>query len=211
MIIKVVCAGKDDFSKLYKKDENEFLIGVDGGAQTLIKNKLDVDLAIGDFDSSSLNKVKAKSKAVMEFPVIKSESDLELTLKYIASKEFSKVVTKRALKNIIIYNATGKRLDHYQSTINAVIRYMHLPIIIVDSNNRIEIINSKTIFKKSEYKYISFFAIDEGTIISLSGFKYNLENYNLKLLDGLCLSNEIVEEKAQIETNNKKILVIQSN
>lgn len=211
MIIKIICAGQDSFSKLYKRDEGEFLIGVDGGADTLIKNRLPIDLAIGDFDSSSITRIKNRSKATIIYQPHKDKSDLELAIKHISSQEFRvDYITNRVIEKIIIYNATGKRLDHYQAVLNVIIRYMHLPIRVIDGHNMIEIVNSKTTFKKSDYQYISFFAVDEQTVISLRGFKYDLKQHPLSVYDSLCLSNEIIAEEAILETNNKKILVFHS-
>lgn len=212
MIIKIVCAGTDNFSQLYSHDEGEYLIGVDGGAKVILKNRLNIDLAIGDFDSSSVNVIRKKSKAIMVYEPHKDKSDLELALKHIASKDFKvDYIANKVIEDIIIYNATGKRLDHYHAIINLLIQYTHLPIKIIDKNNFIQIFNSNTVFKKNEYKYISFFAVDPDTVITLKGFVYNLDKYPLKVYDSLGLSNEIKEEKATMETNNKKILVIQSN
>lgn len=210
MIIKIVCAGVDDFSKLYSHDEDEFLIGVDYGAEVIIKNRLNPDLAIGDFDSGSINKIKAKSKSMIIYSSDKDQSDLELALNHVASTGFQEQYDAKLIRKIIIYNATGKRLDHYHSVINLLIRFTHLPIVLIDKNNMIEIINSNTEFTKNEYKYISFFAVDPGAVISLSGFKYNVENYPLGIHDAIGLSNEIVSDKAEIKTNNKKILVCRS-
>ncbi|MFA6627524.1 MAG: hypothetical protein WCT17_03225, partial [Bacilli bacterium] len=95
-------------------------------------------------------------------------------------------------------------------TINLLIRYTHLPIEILDNHNHFYVVNSRTVFKKGRYKYVSFFAIDPKTIITLEGFKYDITGYQLGQLDNLCLSNEIVEKEGILMTNNKKILVIQS-
>ena len=212
MIIKVVCSGSNNFSALYQKDEGEYLVGVDGGVDILIKKNLKIDLAIGDFDSSStVRNIKRHSRHVVQYSSIKDESDLELAINYIASANF-KVdhLANKMIKKIIIYNATGKRLDHYHAAVNLLIRYIHLPIQMVDKYNNIFIVNSNTTFKKDEMKYISFFAIDNNTVISLKGFKYELNNYNLNPNDNLGLSNEILGEEAILETNNKKILVIRS-
>jgi thiamine pyrophosphokinase len=212
MIIKIVCAGNDNFSQLYSHDEGEYLIGVDGGAKVILKNRLNIDLAIGDFDSSSVNVIRKKSKAILIYPPHKDKSDLELALKHISSKEFKvDYIANKVIEDIIIYNATGKRLDHYQSIINLLIQYTHLPIKIIDKNNLIQIVNSNTNFQKNEYKYISFFAVDPNTIITLTGFVYPLNKHPLKVYDSLGLSNEIEEDYGRMETNNKKILVIQSN
>jgi thiamine pyrophosphokinase len=62
---------------------------------------------------------------------------------------------------------------------------------------------------KNDYKYISFFSLNDDTMISLSGMKYNIENYNLKIDDNLCLSNEIITQ-CEVITNDY-ILIIESN
>ncbi|MFA5542819.1 MAG: thiamine diphosphokinase [Bacilli bacterium] len=212
MIIKVVCAGVDDFSKMYSPDDDEYLVGVDQGAETIIRNKLSPDLSIGDFDSGSINKIRNKSKSLIIYHPDKDKSDLELALIHLASKDFQEQHnTKKLLRKIILYNATGRRLDHYRSVINLLIRYTHLPIVLLDKHNRIEVVNANTVFKKNDYKYISFFAIDPDTKISLKGFKYNLDNAPLSIYDSFGLSNEILEKEGTLITNNKKILVFRSN
>ena len=212
MIIKVVCAGVDDFSKMYSPDDDEYLVGVDQGAETIIRNKLSPDLSIGDFDSGSINKIRNKSKSLIIYHPDKDKSDLELALIHLASKDFQEQHnTKKLLREIILYNATGRRLDHYRSVINLLIRYTHLPIVLLDKHNRIEVVNANTVFKKNDYKYISFFAIDPDTKISLKGFKYNLDNAPLSIYDSFGLSNEILEKEGTLITNNKKILVFRSN
>lgn len=212
MIIKIVCAGVDDFSKMYSPDDDEYLVGVDQGAETIIRNKLSPDLSIGDFDSGSINKIRNKSKSLIIYHPDKDKSDLELALIHLASKDFQEQHnTKKLLRKIILYNATGRRLDHYRSVINLLVRYTHLPIVLLDKHNRIEVVNANTVFKKNEYKYISFFAIDPDTKISLKGFKYNLDNAPLSIYDSFGLSNEILEKEGTLITNNKKILVFRSN
>ncbi len=211
MIIKIVCASSDAFSKLYSYDEEEFLIGVDGGADILIKKRLPINLAIGDFDSSKLEDIRSKASELILYPPHKNKSDFELAILHVFSPEFQKrYLGKRGIEKIIVYNATGRRLDHYRAIINVLVRYTHLPIEIIDTYNRIYVVNSNTTFKKNKYPYISFFAVDPQTIISLKGFKYDLNDYELGQYDNLCLSNEIISDNAELITNNKKILVIQS-
>ena len=204
MIVKVVCAGDNHFFKLYQPDENELLIGVDGGAKVLLNHQLPINLAIGDFDSSSIDEIKEHSDKVITFPSHKDKSDLELTLNYLES-------LNGKIDEVIIYNATGNRLDHYQSVINLLVSYSHLPLKIIDNNNLISLISSKTTFTKSNYQYISFFAAEVDTVISLKGFIYELTDYHLQMYDSLCLSNEIKDQEAIIDINNKKVIVFQSN
>jgi thiamine pyrophosphokinase len=54
MIAKLVCAGVDAFKEIYAPDENEILVGVDGGALKIIEAGYKPKIAIGDFDSGNL-------------------------------------------------------------------------------------------------------------------------------------------------------------
>lgn len=197
MIVKIVCASTNSFSKLYNKDDDEFIIGCDGGCKVLEDLNINYDLALGDFDSFSeslinpnITKIKFKSE--------KDESDLELALDY---------ALKLDPEKILICNATGKRIDHLLASINLLKKYKNSNIIILDEDNEISVSGSST-FSQNDYKYISFFSIAEETVISLRGFKYNLDNYHLSQQDSLCLSNEIINEGYLI--TNKEVLVIKS-
>lgn len=204
MIVKIICAGKDDFSKLYKKEEGEYIIAVDGGVKAVKNSNIIADLVIGDFDSCDLdiNEYSKNYIRKITFDKRKDFSDLELAL-----RECKKI--KDEVEKVIIYNATGGRLDHLYANILLLENYNDLKLEITDENNCVFVINKDTVFLKNEYKYISFFALEKETVISLTGFSYNLDNYELELNNPLCLSNEIVE-KGIIKVNNKKILVIRS-
>jgi len=200
MIIKIVCAGNNHFEELYQKDEDELLVGVDGGIENILNLGLKVDLALGDFDSTDIEKVKAACSNVKVFPKEKDFGDLELAIIEVIDLDFEK---------IIIYNATGNRLDHFYATINVLIKYSDYNIEILDKSNSIKIIKNDTIIEKTKYKYCSLFAVEEDTIISLTNLKYNLTDYLLKRDDNLCLSNEIIE-KGLIKVNNRKLIVIET-
>lgn len=197
MIVKIVCASKDSFSKLYTHDNDEFIIGCDGGCEIL--NKLDISyhLALGDFDSFDINKVNSNIN-IMKFKSEKDESDLELAIDY---------ALKLNPEKIEVYNATGKRLDHLYAGLNLLKSLNNDKIVIIDEFNKIYLSNSNS-FRKSKFKYISFFSIMPNTTISLKGFKYELDNYDLSINDSLCLSNEIIE--VGVLTTNNKVLVIES-
>ena len=208
MIIKIVCAGQNDFSSLYKKDDNEFIIAVDGGIKAVKEKNLIADLLIGDFDSCNLSEDEYRNNYLkkMTFNARKDYSDLELALQECEKNSHCDT------DEILIYNATGIRLDHFYANILLLEKYSNLKAKIIDKNNCIFIIDKDETFFKNEYKYISFFALESDTIISLNGFSYDLSDYNLNINDPLCLSNEILKNSiATIKVNNKKVLVIRSN
>ncbi|MCK9536207.1 MAG: thiamine diphosphokinase [Bacilli bacterium] len=201
MIIKIVSAGPNGFKKLYHPDADEFLVGVDGGIYNIVEKGLKVDLAVGDFDSCNIEEVIIHCSKVKFYPEKKDLSDLELAVQEVLPMKSDKIE---------IYNATGGRIDHFIAALNVIISYSDYNIEMFDERNHICIIRENTIFKKSKYKYCSFFAIENDTIISLSGFKYQLNKYHLHPFDNRCLSNEIVQEEAQVTLNGKRLLVIET-
>lgn len=201
MIIKIVCAGFSNFKKLYSNDKDEYIVSVDGGAKDIIELGLPIDLALGDFDSFDIEVVKKYTDNIVKYPSEKDYGDFELAIQQIL---------KLNPDQILVYNVTGNRLDHFLATLNVLKKYYDLNIKIIDEKNIIYILNNTTKIEKNKYKYISFFSIFEDTVISLNGFKYNLVNYKLSIGDNLCLSNEITNEYGKIIIN-KPVLVIKSN
>lgn len=196
MIVKLICAGKNDLSSTYKYDDKEFIIAVDGGIKYVKERKLIANIAIGDFDSSRIDDYSLFYKEMLMFPKKKNESDLELAIKY--------VIDNLDFDRIEIYNASGKRLDHFISSIRLLVKYCNYPIFFIDKENKIFIVNKEAVINKNEYKYISFFSCHDNTIIDLKGFKYNLDSYCLNYDDSLCLSNEI-KEQGIVKVSNKVI------
>ena len=201
MIVKIVCAGADFFEKLYKEDENEVLVGVDGGIYSIIKLGKTVNLALGDFDSCNIEEVVMHCDKVKIFPTAKDYGDLELAVQ--------EVTNEYKLEKIIIYNGTGGRLDHFHALINVLIKYSKYNIEVIDDRNLIRVITNNTAIRKSNYTYCSIFPLEDQTKITLKGFKYPLNNYELKKLDNICLSNEIIDV-GLIFVNDKKLLVIET-
>ena len=201
MIYKLVCASDDSFSKLYSKDEDEVIIAVDGGYNVLKSNNITVDYYFGDKDSLTECDIVATKQ--FEYNSIKDDSDFDLVIKFLIDKIKISNVDK-----IFVYNATGGRLDHYNAILNTIIKYSDYNIYLFDKNNCIYMSDYKNIINKNNYKYISFFSVEDDTVITLKGMKYNIENYNLNVRDNLCLSNEIIDYG--IFETNKKVLIYQS-
>lgn len=201
MIIKIVCAGINNFQELYTEDENEMLVGVDGGIYEIVNMNKKVDLAVGDFDSCNIEEVVMHCNKIRVFPKDKDYGDLELAVMEVKDLNFDKIQ---------IYNATGGRHDHYQATLNVLAKYSDLNIEIIDKTNRIRVVDKPIKVIKGDNKYVSLFAIDEGVRVTLNGFKYPLTNYLLNKLDNLGLSNEILEDEGEIEINGKRVLLFET-
>ena len=69
MIIKIF-TGPLNYSvnKVYKQDDDEFIIGVDSGCMHLLKSNIIPDLGIGDFDSVSETEYKTIVSKIKKAP-----------------------------------------------------------------------------------------------------------------------------------------------
>ena len=178
----------------------DIIIGADRGALHAIKNGIIPDISIGDFDSvtdSELDIIKKNSKKIIKLNPIKDKSDTEEAIELV--KDYDEIHILGGIK--------GKRIEHLFANIISLINYPNASL--KDEDSLIEIINDNNYKIKKEYKFISLYAIEE-SIITLKGFKYNLNNYLLKTNDPLCLSNEIINNP-KIELKKGKLLIIYSH
>ena len=178
---------------------NAFIIGVDRGALNAINQGINLDISIGDFDSVNENEfelIKNNSKKIIKLNRIKDETDTLEAINLV--KDYDEIIILGGIK--------GKRIEHFYSNLILLNNYNNIKMI--DDNSLIEI--KKESFKPyTNYQFVSFFSLDDNTILSLDGFKYNLSKYNLKRNDPLCISNEIINNP--YVTLEGKIMVIYTN
>ena len=179
--------------------KNKYIIGIDAGALFAIKNEISLDIAIGDFDSITKEdfKLLETKTRILKLPCQKDETDTESALK----------LCKNASKIIIIGGIQGKRIEHFIANMNLLIKN---PIIeIIDDNSYLKIIDKPFKISNDDYKYVSFFAIED-IVISLKGFKYPLEQYKIEKYNNIAISNEIIDSEGLITIHSGKALVILS-
>jgi len=186
----------------YLKNFNNYydlIIGADKGALHAIKNGIIPDISIGDFDSVNdleFELIKNNSKRIIKLNPIKDKSDTSEAIDLV--KNYDEIHILGGIK--------GKRIEHLFSNIIDIIN--HDNVLIKDEDSLIEVVKDNNYKVRYDYKFVSLYAISD-SIISLTGFKYNLDNYNLKLFDSLCLSNEIINNP-KIELKKGKLLIIYS-
>ena len=189
--------------KKYCFSFDDIIVGVDKGAYLALQSGLHLNYAIGDFDSLSFdefNLVKKTCSKIIQLNPIKDCTDT-----FYAYQKFEKEMDKI----IILGGIQGKRIEHFIALLN-----------LIKQDDRVELIDDYTSIKhlrtsrhykleKSNYRYISFFSLGD-TIISLSGFKYDLDQYHLSHFDSLCISNEIVDLIGEIDIDGDDCLMFQS-
>ncbi len=194
MIISII-AGSNDVC--LKNIDLSYVIAVDKGYSHAKKNQITPNLVIGDFDSLEDIELEKIDQKIIKLNPTKDETDL-----LVAIKEALKMNPDK----ICIYGATNNRFDHYLANVHM----LNLGNIeLIDSINRIYLKDCSFEIEKKE-EYVSFFNYSGEPVITLAGFKYNLNDYNLKYSDTLCVSNEVLTTGA-IKVEKGKILVIHCN
>lgn len=191
---------KDAYLNKFNKNEYDIIIGADRGALHAINNGIIPDISIGDFDSVSKEEfeiINNNSKKIIKLNCIKDTSDTNSAINLV--KEYDEIHILGGIK--------GKRIEHLFSNIIDLINYPNLSLM--DEDSLIEVIRDNNYKIKDGYKFISLFSIED-SIISLNGFKYNLNKYLLKPNDSLCLSNEILDNP-KIDLEKGKVIIIYSH
>ncbi|ASN05812.1 thiamine diphosphokinase [Virgibacillus necropolis] len=209
--IGIVANGPDELipDLDYYRDIIDIWIGADRGSLIILNNGLQLDYALGDFDSISQQEeitIERGSKSFTKFPAEKNETDIEIAI-------------EKALElnggRIYFFGVTGGRLDH--ELINIQLLYTLLERkcsgIIIDKSNCIEIVapGSYEISSEEKFPNISFVPFS-GNVkgLTLQGFYYPLENYHLFLGSTRCISNKLLLNNGTFSFNEGILLLIKS-
>ncbi len=169
---------------------------------------------VGDFDTvdpAVLARYRAYAgKEVLwdEHKPEKDETDTELAID---------TAMRLGCTKLVILGATGGRLDHELSNIHLLKLCLDAGVdaALYDAQNRISLLTGGRIFRRDAVygKYVSFLPLTEQVrAITLTGFRYPLTDKNLSIgrEAGLCVSNEIVEETAEIRLGEGILICVES-
>jgi thiamine pyrophosphokinase len=186
-------------------------VGADSGVNYLLKRGIVPDAAFGDFDSvtgDDLTRFEEEIPNLKKFMPEKDETDMELAFNWALEQE---------PEGIHLFGASGGRLDHLLANIQLIVKPLlngcKIPIKIIDRKN---IVSARMpgIFKvrrDSMKKYVSFIpATLTVSGLTLSGFKYPLENSHISVGSTLCISNELIEEYGTFSFSEGILIVIRS-
>ena len=166
------------------------------------------DIILGDFDSCDKNIMQEFSTdEKIIAPCEKDDTDTGLAM--LKAKEIG-------ADEILMIGATGTRLDHVLGNIGQLVfaQKHGMKAQIVDENNRIQALESgkETIISKSSQfgKYVSFIPVYEAKGVTLTGFKYPLNDHTLVFHESLAISNELKQEQGRISLKEGCLLMIES-
>lgn len=200
-----------DWLKGILNPATDTIVAADSGCEALFAIGVQPDVIVGDFDSID-PKVKADIDEKwdcrrIELNPIKDDTDVESALNY--------VLNNTNHGDIYILGGTGTRLDHVLGNISLLgAGFEHnRKIYLMDSHNKVYMIKNRVIIEKSKQhgKYVSVFAqTTEVKGLTMRGFKYPLNDYDLKGFNTLCVSNEILAPEAYIYIDEGILIVVES-
>lgn len=192
-----------------EQEKYSYIIAVDGGALYAKKIGVLPNLIVGDFDTLDkkvLQEYKEKGIENATYPAEKDYTDTHLAVEIALQKNPTKIT---------IVGGTGSRLDHTLGNVGLLLLALKQNVMmeILDQNNRIYMINKEyNIQKQWVYgTYISLLPYSEVVSgITLTGFRYSLENETLSLGESRGISNELIEEEGKITVKKGVLLIIES-
>lgn len=209
MIYIVAGGSKDnipDLLEVAKENPNSIWIGVDAGTLTILESGLTPNFVIGDFDSvTEVEFENIRKYEMLKFSSEKDQSDLELALDWAILNDQDPIV---------IFGATGNRLDHELVNIMLLTKYSEKrEIWVKDKKNELTVLFSgKHELIRNNMKYISFISLDERLQkVSFTGLKYPLDDSEILRNSTLGLSNEFVAPVCTILFETGICLVVRSS
>lgn len=210
----VIVAGgmvEADFAARYLKQEKpDCLIAADFGLEFLYRQQLRPDIVIGDFDSVAkeiADDYRRDSRIrFFELNPVKDDTDTEAAVR---------IALRLGAERITLLGVTGTRLDHVLANISLLLIGLqeHVPMTILDSHNRIRMINQSVVLRKEDQygAYVSLIPyMGDVTGVTLRGMKYPLTDHTFTGGNSLGISNEIVGEQAEILFSTGTLLMIET-
>ena len=192
--------GNKNFYLNFIKNHKGDIYCADGGANICYELNLIPNEIYGDLDSIQ-NEVKKfyqeQNVKFIKFKIEKDYTDSELLLNEIQNK----------YDIIYCIAGLGGSIDHELTNINLLDKYSNL--IFISEKEKIFKIDSDSKFNDMINTKISFVIFsDEVKALTLKGFKYNIENLDIKKGEARCISNIIIENEANLSIKSGSLLCI---
>lgn len=212
MKIRIVAGGPEHLIpdlKEYDSTADCLWIGVDRGTLFLLRQDIVPKYAFGDFDSvtaAEKNMILHKDIKINLYRSEKDLTDMEIAVEW---------ALEQNPEELLLFGATGGRLDHELMNTQLLYksRFSKVDVRIIDIRNEISLKLPGTyeVEHDKKYTYYSFLSHSEEVKgITLKGFKYPLDNADLKAGSSLCISNELVNKSGTYSFDCGIILMVKS-
>lgn len=208
MKVIIVAGGEPPAQQLIDNEmqEDTTIVAADGGGNCLWCYGVIPHRLIGDCDSiatEALNYFTEKKVPIVRYAKEKDETDGQLALSWALSLQPREIVILGALSGdridhlLVALGLLNECLDHgvkaYLRDENQIVRLVDRPIVLRGE--------SGTNFSLQAYGG----SVDK---LSISGSKYELNDYLLKMGDGRTIANEFLGEEVKVSFDSGKLLVI---
>lgn len=184
-----------DIKKFFPIYETDYIIAVDQAVLALYKQRIKIDLAVGDFDSLQ-NQGMLSQLHVIRLNPVKDVTDTHQAL-----VEAAKINPDELY---MIGGIGGERIEHF---LVHTMFFDEFPKLIIKDENSTLFLLEKGVHEIKSDEFVTFIAYPKAKI-SLMGFKYNLIEYMLSTYDPLCISNEVIDHKGFIDVIEGRVLVV---
>jgi len=194
-VIVVTHPTPKDIRKLIPLLDSDYIIAVDQAVMSLFKQRIKIDLAVGDFDSLTNHGMLTQLNVVRLNPV------KDVTDTHQALVEASKINPDELY---LIGGIGGERIEHFMVH---TMFFNEFPNLVIKDENSTLFLLEKGVHEFKNKGYNTFIGYPKA-VISLDGFKYNLNEYRLLPYDPLCISNEITDDIGYVHIHEGKALTI---
>jgi thiamine pyrophosphokinase len=193
------------FRKRLAAMDSFLTICCDGGIRHLEKLKIRPDVIVGDMDSANVDRLDdyaAHGVKILKYSPNKDATDTQLALEYALGLK---------LGAIEIWGALGGRIDHTLANLFLLTlgKNKGMKISLIDEYAETYIVEKETSFEEAVGQTVSLFAAGEKAEgVTLSGFRYLLNDETLAMNSPRGISNVIVGMPATINLSSGSLLVV---
>lgn len=203
----IVTGGNKPSKKLLNSyiKSGDLIIGADKGSEYLYDYEIMPNIILGDFDSISeekLKKIEEKQVEIIKFPPEKDYTDTEIAIME---------AMKRGADTIYLFGGLGTRADHSLGNIGLLLTTKNkgARLLIVNDHNKMYLADKNMSLNGSQGEIISFHALSDVVKgFEIRGAKYNLNSYDMHLLDPRAVCNEFIDTPINIKYESGELLII---
>lgn len=207
MKIVIVSGGVPPSKELLLKElfHSSYLVCADSGANCLFNYGIVPHYLMGDFDSINKDVYKYFIEKECNIETFKRDKD------YTDTKLALLKAIELGASEIVFLGCTGNRIDHTLGNLCLLKECLKLNIkcILKDDKNSVEISNKPLKINAKLGQYFSLQAYSECVKdLTISGAKFELIDYDLKIGDPLTISNEFLDCDVEINFSSGELLII---
>lgn len=201
----VIISGAPENNVDYYKDyinDDTYVICADSGYIKCESLKINPDIIIGDFDSSSCPNDKEN---IIKLEVRKNDTDTFYCVKYALQNGYN---------DITILGGIGSRIDHtYANIMSLVYCDEHkAKARLVNNSNLITIISGNNRIENNGFKYFSLYSLFEKCEnVTISNASYNISGVDIYPNEQFAQSNEFLSGPAEIYIEKGKMILFLCN